>query len=119
MPKTEPEHVYPPGLPPLPWVPQCPSGDIGRVYVGIAEEDVEDVPRMLTDDEGVDAAGEPIPIEEVVIPAFDGLVGLVLEIALEDDMDRGILDDVVLMLGLSPGLFPPIGVAVAVNVEVG
>ena len=82
----------------------------------MAEEDVEDIPGMLMDDEAIEATVEPIPMDEEVIPASEELIGLTLDIDPEDDMtmDMYVLADVVLTLGLAPGLFPPIGVAVAV-----
>ena len=83
---------------------------------GIAEEDVEDIPGMLMDDEAMEATVEPIPMDEDVIPAFEELIGFTVDIDPEDDitMDMDVLTDVLLKLGLAPGLFPPIGVAVAV-----
>ena len=90
---------------------------------GIADEDVDDIPGMLMDEEDADTSDELVPINEDVIPPFDELIGFMLDIIVEDDIgmdiDMDMLDVILLMVGLSPGLFPPIGVAVAVKVDIG
>ena len=90
---------------------------------GIADEDVDDIPGRLMDEEDADTSDELVPINEDVIPPIDELIGFMLDIIVEDDIgmdiDIDMLDVILLMLGLSPGLFPPIGVAVAVKVDIG
>jgi hypothetical protein len=82
----------------------------------MADEYVEDMPGMLIDDEDIETMVEPDPIDEDDIAAFEELIGFTLDIDPEDDMamDTDVVDDIVLRPGLAPGLFPPMGVAVAV-----
>jgi hypothetical protein len=85
---------------------------MGSVLDGVAEDDVGDIPGILMEEEGEAIADvDPACVDEDITAAFDELIEFMLDI----DMPVKLL----LMIGLSPGLFPPIGVPVAVYVDIG
>jgi hypothetical protein len=90
-----------------------PLGDTGSVLDGIAEDDVNDIPVTLIEEEDAIADVDPACVDEDITAVFDELIGFILDISpREEDIDMAV--ELLLMVGLNPGLFPPIGVPVAV-----
>ena len=88
-------------------------GDAGSVLDGVAEDDVNNIPGILMEEDDIIADVDPACVDEDIRAALDELIEFILEICpREDDIDIPV--ELLLMVGLNPGLFPPIGVPVAV-----
>ena len=72
-PKTDPVHVYPSGVPPLPLVPQWPMGEMGAPDGGATTLEDDEL-ELLSVIEGNDSDGSDIDEVEGMSPVSE-LVG--------------------------------------------
>ena len=105
-------------MPPLPCVPQWPFGDTANVLEGIAEdaEDDIDIDAML-EEADVAAALEPDCLDGDVAAMVDETIEFEFDVWPSEE-DAITEDEELLPMGGPPGLPPPIGVAVAVYVDI-